>query len=200
MNKRRPRRLAAPILAALALAACADRADPPAADGALIRLSDQFTGEFELIDHNGDPYGSSDLEGRTGIVYFGFATCPDVCPMALGVLSAALNELGERELEGLQPIFITVDPERDTPAALKTYLSSFHDAFIGLTGDVESIDAARASFKVYAKKSPLPESALGYTMDHTSFFYLVDREGRPTYAIKDSVGPAELAALLRRRI
>ncbi len=191
-------RLPVAILAALSLWACSDGGASPAANSALIRLSDQFTGEFDLVDQNGDAYASSDLKGRAGVIYFGFATCPDVCPMALGTLSAALNELTEKELARLQPIFITVDPERDTPDALKTYLSSFHGTLIGLTGDVESIDAARAAYKVYAKKAPLPGSALEYTMDHSSFFYLVDREGRPTYAIKDAITPGDLAEVLRR--
>lgn len=119
--------------------------------------------------------------------------------MALSRLSQALALLSEKERGEIAPVFITVDPERDTPAALKAYLA-FDERLIGLTGSREAVERARASFKVYAKKGPLPGSALGYTMDHSSLFYLVDREGRVRLALHDSLRPDELAAMLRRSI
>lgn len=166
---------------------------------AVIQLSDQFSSDFELTDMNGDAVSSSDLRGKVAVVYFGFASCPDVCPLALSRLSAALNELSKEDQTEIAPLFVTVDPARDTPEALKAYLA-FDERIIGLTGDQAAIDAARRSFKVFARRQPLPDSALGYTMDHSSLFYLVDREGRPRIALHDYLGPDEFAAMLRRSI
>ena len=169
------------------------------ADG-IIKLSEQFGSDFSLIDENGKPFSNEDVKGSVAVVYFGFATCPDVCPMALGTLSAALNELDEGEREKLRPLFITVDPERDTPEVIKTYLSSFHENIVGLTGSAEAVDQARQSFKVFAKKEPLKESALDYTMNHTSLYYVVDRKGAPVLALRDTLTPQQLAEMLRRNI
>lgn len=166
---------------------------------AVIRLSDQFSGDFDLVGVNGERVTDEAFRGKVTAVYFGFATCPDVCPMALGTLSAALNELSDRERAEIAPVFITVDPERDTPAALKTFLS-FDERLIGLTGTPAAARAARDSFKVFAQRQPLPDSALGYTMDHSSLFYIVDRDGRPQYALQDTLTPAQLAEMLRRNI
>lgn len=166
---------------------------------AVIRLSDQFSSDFSLLDMNGQPANSTDFRGKILIVYFGFTTCPDVCPLALSRLSAALNALSKSEQSEVVPLFITIDPARDTPEALKAYLA-FDERILGLTGSAAQIDAARTSFKVYARRQPLPGSALGYTMDHSSLFYLVNRRGQPQFALHDSLKPEELAAVLRRNI
>ncbi|GAB4522318.1 MAG: SCO family protein [Amphiplicatus sp.] len=187
-------------LAALALAACDQNAPETAIpEEAVIRLSEQFSSDFALIDQNGRPVADEDFRGRTMVVYFGFATCPDVCPLALGLLSAALDALSEEERERLAPVFITVDPERDTPEALKAYLA-FDARITGLTGDAEAARKARESFKVYATQRPLPDSALGYTMDHSSLFYVVDPQGQPQIAVHDTVNAEQLAAILRREL
>jgi protein SCO1/2 len=165
----------------------------------VIRLSDAFRADFSLIDTDGRVVSDEDFRGRVMIVYFGFATCPDVCPLALGVLSAALNEVEPRGRADIAAIFITVDPERDTPDALRDFLA-FDDRIVGLTGAPEAAEAARRSFKVYARRQPQEDSALGYTMDHTSLFYIVDREGRPQLAVHDTVNAQELAAILRRAV
>jgi len=167
---------------------------------AIIRLSDQFTGEFDLIDTRGDRVSSADLQGKVSVVYFGFATCPDVCPLSLGTLSAALAELSDKERTQLQPLFITVDPARDTPEVLKVYLSSFHESIVGLTGSQEAVDWARQSFKVYAQKEALDGSALDYTMNHTSLFYVVNENGQPKVALRDTLNAQQLAEALRREI
>lgn len=164
----------------------------------VIRLSDQFTGDFDLIDNTGAARVDEDYEGKVMLVYFGFTHCPDVCPGDVGVMSAALNELGE-DAGDVAPLFISVDPERDTPEVLTDYFA-FDDRIIPLTGSVEAAEAARNSFKQYAKKTPLPDSALEYTVDHGRFFYIADRSGQPTHAITGGVGPQELAALLRRAL
>ena len=129
------------------------------------------------------------------LVYFGFTSCPDVCPNALGVLSATLNELGPKA-DKIQPVFIALDPERDTPEALRAYLS-FDSRILGLTGSEEAIEAATAGFKVFAERKALPGSALGYTIDHSSLFYYVDKQGAPRFAFVDSLTPQQLAALIK---
>lgn len=164
----------------------------------VIRLSEQFTGDFDLIDKTGAVRTDEDFEGQVMLVYFGFTHCPDVCPGDVGVISAALNELGE-EADRIAPVFISVDPERDTPEALTDYFA-FDERIIPLTGSVEAADAARASFKQYARKVELPDSALKYTIDHGRFFYIADKTGQPTHALTGGAGPAELAALLRQVI
>lgn len=190
------------LAGAAALVAGCERNSAPAvevpADG-VIQLSDQFSSDFQLIDTNGETVSSGDFRGKVAVVYFGFASCPDVCPLALSRLSAALDALSKKEQAEIAPLFITVDPARDTPEVLKAYLS-FDRRIIGLTGDQAATDAARRSFKVFARRQPLPDSALGYTMDHSSLFYLVDREGRPRIALHDSLTPDELAVMLRRSI
>ncbi|MCA8888062.1 MAG: SCO family protein [Parvularculaceae bacterium] len=175
----------------------APRVEVPAE--ALIELSSQFSADFALIDQDGAPLSDEDLRGKVLLVYFGFASCPDVCPLALGRLSGALNELTDAERAEIAPLFITVDPDRDTPEAMKSFLS-FDDRIIGLTGDRAAVEAAKASFKVYAQAQPLADSALGYTVQHTSLFYLVDRSGQPRFAIQDFLTPQELAEMLRRAI
>lgn len=188
------------VLAALLLLAGCGGEAPSAAipTEGVVALSEQFTGDFSLVDKTGAPVDDEDLEGRVMLVYFGFTNCPDVCPGDVGVMSATLNELGGKADE-VAPVFISVDPERDTPAALTDYFG-FDDRIIALTGSVEAADAARQGFKVYAVKEPLPDSALGYTVNHQRFFFITDRRGQPQIGVVGGVGPQELAALLRREI
>lgn len=184
-------------LSATLLAACGGGADEARPSPGVITLSDQFSGDFTLIDQNGAVLRDEDLKGRVAIVYFGFASCPDVCPLALGRLSAALNELKPADSDKVAPLFITVDPDRDTPEKLKAFLA-FDERITGLTGERAAIEAAKANFKVYAEPEASPDTALGYTMQHTSFFYLVDRSGAPRFALEDTLTPAEIAAAIRR--
>lgn len=186
------------LAAALLLAACGgnDAGPPPAG---VINLSDQFKSDFTLIDQNGVTMTQKDIEGRVGIVYFGFATCPDVCPLALGRLSAALNELSPADLKKVAPLFITVDPDRDTPEKLKAYLA-FDERLTGLTGDRMAIEQAKANFKVFAEAEPVEDSAVGYVMQHSSLFYLIDRNGALKFALEDTMTPQEIASAIRRAL
>jgi protein SCO1/2 len=131
--------------------------------------------EFELVDQDGRTVRGQDLHGRWPLVFFGFTACPDICPTTLTNVTAALEELGPGMAEKLQPILITVDPECDTPPVLKEYLSAFDPRILGLTGTVEQVETALKSFRVYAAKRPLEGE--GYTMDHSTFIYLMDPEG-----------------------
>lgn len=191
------------LIAAIAVlvAACSGSDETPQnivpIDG-LVTLSDQFSSDFELVDKTGATKRDEDYAGKIMLVYFGFTHCPDVCPIDIQVISAALNELGDEASE-VAPVFISVDPERDTPEAMGNY-TAFDDRLIGLTGSVEAAKAARDSFKVFAQKQELPDSALGYTVNHSRFFYVTDRSGRPRYALTGGGSPEDLANLLRRAI
>lgn len=188
-----------PIAAILAVSACgSEDASAPVPTEGVVALSDQFTGDFELIDKSGATVTDEDFEGKVMLVYFGFTHCPDVCPGDINVMSAALNALGE-DADEVAAVFISVDPERDTPKALADYFA-FDDRITPLTGSPEAAEAARNAFKVYAKKQPLPDSALEYTVDHARFFFLTDRAGQPQYGVLGGASPEELAALLRRNI
>lgn len=195
------RRCAAAALgAALALSTGCERSSgPPAPANAVIRISDAFSGRYALTGVDGRAVTEEDFRGKPVLVYFGFTSCPDVCPTSLGVMSAALRQLTAEERSRLAAVFISVDPERDTPDAIAAFLS-FEPAIIGLTGSVEASKAARDAFKVYAQRRDEPGSAIGYTMDHSDLFYLVGPDARPKAAIRTSVTPAELAAILRRSL
>jgi protein SCO1/2 len=132
-------------------------------------------GPFRLLNQHGRTVTDADLKGHPFLVFFGFTHCPDVCPTTLFEISEVLRELGP-DADRLGALFITVDPERDTPAALKDYLSSFDPHLMGLTGDPEAVAAAVKAYRVYFKKVPLDDG--GYTMDHTAIVYLMDKEGR----------------------
>lgn len=136
----------------------------------------QIGGDFALVDHEGRRVTLASYAGRHLLVFFGFTLCPDVCPLALGEVSAALDALGPSAAK-VQPIFVSVDPERDTPAVLKDYVAAFDDRIAGLTGTQEEVAAAARAYRVYFKKVPV-EGALGYTMDHSAFVYLMGPTGR----------------------
>jgi protein SCO1 len=182
---------------AIGLAACNNTADP-LRHRDVIELSDAFGFNFTLQDHFGEPRTQEDFAGKTVLVYYGFASCPDVCPAALAVMSASLDKLGGKA-DKVQALFITVDPERDTADLLRDHLA-WDERILGLTGTVEQTEAARKAMKVYAKKVMMPDSALGYTMDHQSMFYVIDGDGVPLYALTDSMPPGDIAAVLREVI
>ena len=133
-----------------------------------------ITSEFELVDQTGKAVRDEDFDGKWQLVFFGFTSCPDICPTTLSNVTAALEGLGPA-VEKLQPLLITVDPERDTAPVLKEYLAAFDPRILGLTGTPEQVGAALRSFRVYASKRPLEEG--DYTMDHSAFIYLMDPRG-----------------------
>lgn len=132
-------------------------------------------GPFSLSSHTGERVSDKDFRGRYMLVTFGYTYCPDVCPALLQVMSAALDELGE-EATRIQPIFITVDPERDTVAHLKDYMAHFHPRFLGLTGTTEEIAAVAKAYRVYYARAGDKDGA-DYLMDHTSIVYLMGPDG-----------------------
>jgi protein SCO1 len=152
-------------------------------------------GPFRLIDQNGRSVSDADLKGRPSLVFFGFTHCPEICPTALFEISEILNQLGP-DAARVNALFVTVDPERDTPEKLKDYLSSFNPRLIGLSGDPAALAAVAKAYRVYYKKVPL--DAGGYTMDHTAIVYLMDKEGRFVAPFSLKRRPEESAADLRR--
>jgi protein SCO1 len=152
-------------------------------------------GPFQLVDQNGREVTDKDLKGHPFLVFFGFTHCPDVCPTTLFEVSEILRALGP-DAERTRALFVTVDPERDTPGVMKDYLSSFDPHLVGLTGDPAAVAAVAKAYRVYFKKVPLDQG--GYTMDHTAIVYLMDKDGRfvAPFSLKRSAEAA--AADLRR--
>jgi protein SCO1/2 len=154
-------------------------------------------GPFTLTDQDGHKRGDRDFRGRFMLVYFGYATCPDVCPTTLALMSDALAKLGP-DAKKIVPVFITIDPERDTPKALKTYLHAFGPQFVGLTGDLPAITRVAGKYRVYFKKHPLDGG--GYAMDHSSVVFLMGPDGKfITYWDDTAIGPDKLADALRAK-
>jgi protein SCO1/2 len=132
--------------------------------------------ELNLLDHNGRPRTLADFRGKVVVIFFGFAQCPDVCPTTLSELAAVAQELG-KDAEAMQVLFVTVDPERDTPEVLRQYVPSFNPRFIGLYGDAEATARAAKEFKIFYQIQPQKGSG-NYSVDHSAGTYIIDRQGR----------------------
>jgi len=154
-------------------------------------------GPFILIGQDGKVRRATDFRDRFMLVYFGYSYCPDVCPTTLAVMADALEKLGPKAAR-VVPIFITIDPERDTSGVLKTYLKGFGPRFVGLTGDAKAIAAAAHAYRVYYRKRPLKGG--GYAMDHSSHIYLMGRDGKFIASYDETFGPDELAEALKKQL
>jgi protein SCO1/2 len=132
-------------------------------------------GPFSLTDQNGRTVTEEDFKGRPFLVFFGFTHCPDICPTTMFEISEIIKKLGP-DADRVRALFITVDPERDKPAALKDYLSSFDPRISAVTGDEAAIAAVAKAYRAYFKRVPLADG--GYTMDHTAIIYLMGKDGR----------------------
>src|SRR5580704_19472693 len=152
-------------------------------------------GPFQLEDQSGKAVTDADMKGKPFLVFFGFTHCPDICPTTLFDMSQLMKELGP-DADRTGALFITVDPDRDTPKVMKDYLSNFDPHVRGLTGDPTAINAAIRAYRVYAKKVPLENG--DYTMDHTALVYLMDKNGHFVAPFDMSRTPAAEAADLRR--
>jgi protein SCO1/2 len=153
-------------------------------------------GPFKLIDQNGKPITDADFKGRPLLVFFGFTHCPDVCPTTLFEVSEVFRVLG-KDADRAAALFVSVDPERDTPAVMKDYLSSFDPRLTAATGERPAIDAVEKAYRVYAKKVPTGKGD-DYTMDHTAIVYLMDKQGRFVAPFNLKRKPEEAAADLRK--
>lgn len=157
-------------------------------------------GPFSLVDHTGKRVTEKDFLGKYTLIFFGYTDCPDICPTELQVMSAALDQMGEAG-EPIQPVFITVDPERDTPDVLKAYVENFHPRLMGLTGTADEIAAVARAYRVYYTKAS-GTAAGDYLMDHSSILYLMGPDGKFlkhfTYTTDAKALAAELTAALER--
>ena len=154
-------------------------------------------GPFQLIDQTGKPVSDADFRGRYMLIYFGYSFCPDVCPTTLAVMAQALEKLGP-EARRVTPVFITIDPERDSPKVLADYMKAFGPNFVGLTGSDAAIKDAEKKYRVYAVKKPLGKGAYG--MDHSSVLYLMGPNGKLISFYDEAISPDNLAKELRQKI
>jgi protein SCO1/2 len=152
-------------------------------------------GPFSLVDQNGKTFTDADLKGHPSLVFFGFTHCPEICPTTLFDISEVLNKLGP-DANKVNAVFVTVDPERDTPATLKDYISNFNPRMTALAGDPASIAAVAKAYRVYYKK--VPQDGGDYTMDHTAIVYLMDKQGHFVAPFNLKRSPEDAAADLRR--
>src|SRR3954470_996611 len=188
-----PLKMLISLLLALAPIACGKAPDPPLAGAAI-------GGPFTLVDQNGRTVSDRDFAGRYRIVYFGYTHCPDVCPTDLATISQALTLFEKQDAARaakVQPLFITVDPARDTPATLKEYLRAFHPRLVGLTGSAAQIADAEKKFVVYARKGDVQPGG-GYAMAHGRKLVLRGPRGEPLALLADDRGPQAMAAELAR--
>lgn len=156
-------------------------------------------GPFSLIDQDGRRVTEKDFLGKYMLVFFGYTFCPDVCPTELQVMSAALDQLGP-EAQRIQPVFVSIDPARDTPAVLKAYVGNFGDHLIGLTGTAEEVAGIAKAYRVYYAKAGAGSSSTDYLMDHSSIIYLMGPDGRFVKHMAYTTDAAKLAAELKETL
>jgi protein SCO1/2 len=168
-------------------------ASAPATVPGQIRIGSDVAigGPFTLTNQDGRRVTDKDFAGRFMLIYFGYTFCPDVCPTELNTMALALDKLGTRVR--IVPVFITIDPARDTPEALKAYLASFGSDFVGLTGSDDDIAAVAKAYRVYYKKAEGADDG-AYLMDHTSLLYLVGPDGRLAALFRTGAEPEDIAA------
>ena len=187
------RLLAATVLAFALLSGCGR------GDSAKFELTDvtgaSFGRKLDLTDHTGQRRTLADFKGKVVVVFFGFTHCPDACPTTLAELATVAKELGP-EANRLQVLFVTVDPERDSPDVLRQYVPAFHPSFLGLYGTLDETKAVAKEFKVYMQKQPQPGG--GYSVDHSAGTFVLDQEGRLRLFAQYGAGAKALAHDIKR--
>ena len=181
------------LFAACSVSACSNEPEGPARSGRVVTTGEaQIGGEWELVDQTGAVRTDADFLGKPQLVYFGFAYCPDVCPASLSRMGAIADQV-DPDGDDLHYLFVTVDPERDTPEVLAQYVTAapFAPGLVGLTGSREQVDVAMEAFRVYAQKVEDDGSAADYLYDHTDFIYVLDEEGK----FHDLITPDESATV-----
>jgi cytochrome oxidase Cu insertion factor (SCO1/SenC/PrrC family) len=172
---------------------------PPSAGGVVLPQGVALGGPFRLTDHEGRAVTERDFAGRFLLLYFGFTWCPDVCPTELGVIASAMDELGA-DVSRVTPVFVTIDPERDTVAQMADYVERFHPAMRGLTGSPEQIAEIARRYRVFYARVPPREPGGEYLMDHSSFIYLVGPDGIVRTLFRPGTAPEAIAAALRAQL
>lgn len=162
----------------------------------------QIGGPFTLVDQNGRERRSSDFRGQYMLIYFGYTYCPDVCPTALQVMTRAMDELDPETGKRITPIFITIDPERDTVEQIRSYVGNFHPRMVGLTGPHEQIADTARKYRVYFGKAKGDGAEPGddYLMDHSSIVFLMDPEGGYVTHFTHTTAPDKMAEALRKNV
>lgn len=155
-------------------------------------------GPFSLIDHRGKNVTQEDFRGKYMLIYFGYTYCPDICPMELQIMADALDQVPGYVLEDIVPVFISIDPDRDTVEILAQYVPAFHEKMVGLTGTTDQITAVKKTFRVYGAKEKTEEGADpdSYLVSHTSYIYLMDRNGAYVTHFKSQTDPQMMARRL----
>ena len=203
MNKKRIIRSLLIIVAALGFSALiaflqieAYKKTAPSPNAQTIKVAGApVGGPFTLTDHKGHPFTDQDLRGKYALIYFGFTSCAAICPAELQKMNVALTRSGALA-DQIQPVFITVDPARDTQSVLANYVAQFHPALIGLTGTEEQIQAVLKAYKIYARKVEDPAFS-DYTMDHSSYIYFLDPAGNLLGLYGASSTPSEIEAAIK---
>ena len=155
-----------------------------------------FGRQFTLNDHNGQPRSLADFRGKVVVIFFGYTSCPDVCPTALSKLAEVMKALGP-EAEKLQVLFVSVDPERDTAARLKDFVPWFHPSFLGLHGDAAQTKAVSEEFRIFSSRRDVG-SQLGYVLDHSSGAYVYDPAGRLRLYVRDTASVEDIVGDIRQ--
>jgi protein SCO1/2 len=156
-------------------------------------------GPFTLTDQNGQPRTDRDFRGRLMLVTFGYTHCPDVCPLTVAAIGETLDRLGP-QADQVAGIFVSVDPQRDTPAVLREYVASVSDKMVALTGTPEQVQAAARAYRVYYRIGSDAATNPNYSVDHTALFYLMDREGRFVQHFTHQAQPDVIVAAIRRAL
>ena len=185
------------LLPSVTLADPLSQASPAEIMDILTQGREPVGGPFALIDHHGRARSDVDFRGSLLLVYFGFTYCPDVCPTDLMSMGLAVDQLGA-DGSMVQPLFITVDPERDTASHLAQYVSLFHPRLIGLTGDSDAIRRVADAYKVYYAK--IATSTTDYTVDHTAFIYLMGMRGEYLGFFPPDTTPERMAETIKQRL
>ena len=156
-------------------------------------------GPFSLIDQDGRARSDDEFRGRLMLVFFGYTFCPDVCPLTLQQMADAVESLG-RDARAVQPIFITVDPQRDTPDVIKDYVGHFSDSIVGLTGSAEAIAQAARAYRVLYRTSADPAKDPNYLVEHSALIFLMGRDGRYLTHFNHDTPPGPMAEAIRRHL
>lgn len=154
-----------------------------------------YAKDFSLTDHHGKPRSLADFKGKAVVVFFGFTHCPDVCPTTMAEMASVMAQLGP-QADKVQVLFISVDPERDTPQLLAKYVPAFHPGFLGLTGDQAAIEKVGKEFRIFYQKVP-GKTPGSYTVDHTAGSYVFDPQGRIRLFIRHGQGAEPIAQDLK---
>jgi protein SCO1/2 len=178
------------------LSACGGKTEPAYTLNGTILEPPSEAADFELIAHTGEPWKLSDQRGKVVLIFFGFTSCPDICPTTLATMSTVFRELGD-DVENVELAFITLDPERDTLKRLEKYMSIFNPKFTGLFASEADMAPIAKAYGVTYERREMPESALKYTIDHTPFIYVIDKNGMWRELLQDDLPLEDLVNDIR---